>query len=84
MVKHAYKRCSQKELLLDFILVEEIIDLAKRAIRFTPIETYENLFETLRQNIGIISSNGLSCSKLETIKQVPTESVQNFNLRFRQ
>ena len=57
---------------------------AKRAIRFTSIRTYEELFEALRENVGIISSVELSRSRLEGVKQAPTESVQNFNLKFRQ
>ena len=83
-VKRAKCRCSQKDLLLDFIIAEKITDQAKRAIRFTSIRTYEELLEALRQNVGIISSVELSRSRLEGVKQAPTESVQNFNLRFRQ
>ena len=34
-------RCSQKDLLSDFIIAEKITDFAKRVIRFTSIKTYE-------------------------------------------
>ena len=83
-VKRAKGRCLQKDLLLDFIIAEKITDQAKRAIQFTSIRTYEELFEALHQNVGIISSVELSRSRLEGVKQAPAESVQNFNLRFRQ
>ena len=83
-VKRAKGRCSQKDLLSDFISAEKITDLAKRAIRFTSIKTYKELFDALRQNVGIISSVQLSYSKLEGIKQTLIESVQKYNLRFRQ
>ena len=83
-VKCAKGRCSQKDLLLDFIIAEKITDIAKRAIRFTSIKTHEELFDALRQNVGIISSVELSRSKLEGIKQTPIESVQYYNLIFRQ
>lgn len=83
-VKRARKRCSQPDLLLDFIIAEKIIDSAKRSIRFITIEDYETLYLALRQNVGLASSIELSRSRLESTRQMNTESVQSFNLRFRQ
>ena len=77
-------RCSQPDLLVDLIIAEKIKDQAKRAIRFNPIDNYDQLYSALRQNIGIISSVELSRSKPESIKQASTETVQNYNMRFRQ
>ena len=84
MIGKAYKRCTQKELLLDLILSQKITDQAKRAIRFIPIENYKDLYLALRQNVGIISSVELSRTRLSEIKKMITESVQSYNVRFRQ
>ena len=67
-VKRAQMRCSQPDLLLDFVIAEKIKDQAKRAIRFNPIHNYDQLYSALRQNMGIISSVELSRSKLESIE----------------
>ncbi|XP_033222760.1 uncharacterized protein LOC117176615 [Belonocnema kinseyi] len=83
-VKRAKSRCSQPDLLLDFIIAEKIKDQAKRGIRFSSIDDYDQLFSALRQNVGIISSVELSRSKLESVKQTGIETVQNYNMRFRQ
>ena len=84
IVKKAHKRCCQKDLLLDLILSQKVIDQAKRAIRFIPIEDYEDLYHALRQNVVISSSVELSRSKLDGVKQSNSESVQGYNMRFRQ
>lgn len=84
LVKKARKRCSQEDILLDLIISQKITELAKRAIRFISIVEYEDLYTALRHNVGMISSVESSRCKLEAIKQSSTESVQNFNMRFRQ
>ena len=84
IVKKAKSRCSQQALLLDYIIAEKIINHAERAIRYTQINSYTDLFNTLRQNLTQIGSVSALRSKLESCKLGPTETIQNFNLRFRQ
>ena len=71
-IKKARLRCNQQNLLLDFIIAEKIVENAKRAIRFTPINSYEDLYEALRHNLGTNSSVDLARSRLENIKQQNT------------
>ena len=73
--------CSQSDFLLDFILSKKITDLAKRALRLTFSDSYDFLYRALRQNVAIMSSVELSRTRLEGIKQIPTESITNYNLR---
>ena len=75
-IKRGKLRCSQPDLLLDFIIAEKIQDQAKRSIRFIPNNNYDELFQALRQNVGMNRSR----SKLESIKQMPNEPVQSYNL----
>lgn len=84
LVKKAQRRCNQQELLLDLIISQKIVDQAKRAIRFIPIDDYHELYTALRQNVGTTSSVESRRCKLENIKQMNIESVQNYNMRFRQ
>ena len=83
-IKKARLRCNQQNLLLDFIIAGKIVENAKRAVRFTSINTYEELYEALRHNLGTNSSVDLARSRLENIKQQNTENVQSYNQRLRQ
>lgn len=47
-VKRAKARCSQPELLLDFIVTERIVGNAKRAIRYAIINNYDDLYDVLK------------------------------------
>ena len=82
-VKYARSQCHQKMLLLKLILVKKITDNAKRSIRFLEIETYEDLYNALRQNIATPSTVSNCRDRLRNTKQGPTENVQSYNLRFR-
>ena len=84
IVKKAKSWCNQQALLLDYIIVEKIINRAEKAIRYRQINSFTDLFNTLRQNLTQIGSVSALHSKLESCKQGPTETIQNFNLRFRQ
>ena len=83
-IKKAKFRCSEPEILLDLILAKKIIGNAEKAIRYIPINSYEDLFIALRQNLKQTNSLVSLKSKLESCKQGMTETVQNFTLRFRQ
>ncbi|CAK9813123.1 hypothetical protein ANTPLA_LOCUS7682 [Anthophora plagiata] len=83
-VKYARGICAEPELLIRLIIAEKIIEQAKRSIRYISIGTYEELYEALRQNISIPTTVGNCRAKLHDIRQGPTESVQSYNLRFRQ
>ena len=83
-IKRAKIRCSQPHILLDFILAQKVKGLAEKAIRFIPIDSYEDLFNALRQNLKQTGSILTFRSKLESCKQGQTETVQNFSLHFRQ
>ena len=83
-VKKAKDRFAQPNLLLDLIIAKKITGFAEKLIRYLQINSYEDLYDALRQNFK--SSNSILAlkSKLESCKQGATESVQNFSLRFRQ
>ena len=83
-VRFARSQCHQKALLLKLILVKRITENAKRSIRFLEIENYEDLYDALRQNIAIPSTVSNCRDRLRNIRQGSTESVQSYNLRFRQ
>lgn len=82
-VKKAKNRCSQPDLLLDFIKIEKIQDIAKRAIQFSDIDTYEKLFDELRKNLSHMISVTVSRQKLNELRQ-RNESISIYNTRFRQ
>ena len=52
-VRKARARCkeSDRELLLDLILIERITDNAKRNIRYLKINSFEDLYSCLRQHV---------------------------------
>ena len=77
-------KTSQPYLLLDLIIAKEIQGLAEKAIRYQQINSYDDLYEALKQNLGQTSSILALKSKLESCKQGLTETVQNLTLRFRQ
>ena len=83
-IERAKHRCRQSDSLLDFILAEKITGNAERAIRYLQINSYQDLYNALRQNLSQVGSASALRSKLEGCKQGLTETVQNFNLRFRQ
>ena len=83
-VRYARANCLQKALLLRLILVERITDNAKRSIRYIDIDSYEELYAALRQNVSIPSTVSNCRSRLQQIKQGNTETIQSYNLRFRQ
>ena len=83
-IKKAIIRCTQPHLLLDLIVAKKIQGVAKKATRYSQINSYEYLYESLRQNIEQSGSALALESKLESCKQGIMEAVQNFTLRFRQ
>ena len=82
-VKRVKIHCTRQKLLLNLVIAKKITGIAERVIRYIQIDSYEDLFEAVRQNLK--QSNLLLAlkSKLESCKQGATESVQNFTLRFR-
>lgn len=82
--KKAKLQCNQPNLLLYFIIAEKITGNAERAIRYTQIDSYEDLYEILRRNLTQAGSVSSLRSKLESCRQGIKETVQNFNVRFRQ
>ena len=82
-VKRARNRCNQPSILLDLIILKRIQGAAEKALRYTPITSYEDLFSSLRLNImqpGLVLALK---SRLESCKQGQTETVQNFSIRFK-
>ena len=51
VVKRARLRCEKPEILLDLILAKNITGAAEKAIRYMQINSYDNLFAALRQNL---------------------------------
>lgn len=83
-VMYARSICSERTLLLKLIIVEKITENAKRSIRYTTIETFNELYETLRQNVSIPNTVSSCRAKLQLVRQSATETIQSYNLRFRQ
>ncbi|XP_012239594.2 uncharacterized protein LOC105680577 [Bombus impatiens] len=85
-VRKARARCkaSDRELLLDLILIERITDNAKRNIRYLKINSFEDLYSCLRQHVLTPTTISNCRDKLKNLKEGATESVQSFNSRFRQ
>ena len=81
-VKRARDRCNQSSILLDLIS-KRIQGAAEKALRYTPITSYEDLFSSLRLNIKQTGSILALKSRLESCKQGQTEMVQNFSIRFK-
>ena len=68
-VKRAKARYSQPDLLLDFIITEKIVGNAKRAIRYSTINSFDDLFEVLNHNLNTETSVELCRAKLENCRQ---------------
>ena len=64
-IKRALVRSLQPKLLLDFIIAEKIVNQAKRAIRYSPINSYDDLYNTLKINLALTSSVELCRSRVE-------------------
>ena len=84
IVSRMKTQCSQPQLLLDFIIAEKITGNAEKAIRYTSINTFSELYEARRQSLKQTGSILSIKSKMESCKQGINESVQNFSLRFKQ
>ena len=82
-VEKSKTRCKQPNLHLDLIIAKKITRLAGKSIKYLQINSYKDLYGTLRQNLKTFNSILVLKSKLESCKQGATESVQNFTLRFR-
>ena len=82
-VKRARDRCNQPSILLDLIISKRIQGAEEKAIRYTPITSYENLFSSLRLKIKQTGSVLALKSRLESCKQGRTETVQNFSIRLK-
>ena len=60
-VKRAKSRCSQTNLLLDLIMANKITAFAEKAIKYLQINSYEDLYDAIRQNLK--SSNSILALK---------------------
>lgn len=75
--------CSEQTLLLKMIKIEKIVGKAAMTIRNIHINEFETLYEGLRRNVATQASVREHQDQLRVIKQGITESVQNYNIRFR-
>ena len=82
-VKRARDRCNQPSILLDLIISKRIQGAAEKALRYTPITSYEDLFSSLRLKIKQTGSVLTLESRFESCKQGQTKTVQNFSIRFK-
>lgn len=79
----ARAECREKHVLLRLILTQRIIGEAERSIRHMEIESYEDLFESLRKFVSVsITFNGAR-DKLQRTRQNFNESVHSYVKRFR-
>jgi hypothetical protein len=85
-VRKARARCKvrARDFLLDLILIEKITDNAKKSIRHLKINSFEDLYSCLRQNMSAPTTVSDCKDKLRNLEQGMTETVQSFNSRFRQ
>lgn len=83
-VRFARNHCKEPEILLRMIKVSKISGLAERSIRYTPAETYEELFESLRTQVKIPQTINGCRRHLQAIRQGTNESVQSYSLRFKE
>ena len=60
-VKRARMKTSQPNLLLDLIIAKKIQGLAEKAIRYQQINSYDDLYEALRQNLRQNSKRNKLC-----------------------
>ena len=74
--------CSESDLLLDFIITGKIVGIAKRAIRYSTMNNFDDLYEVLNQNLNTGSSVELCRKKLENCRQ-NNDTVQIYNQRIR-
>lgn len=84
LVNKIKEQCSNPEILLNWIMSERIEGDAEKAIRFLNIETFDELFETLRSNFGAMGSLETHRTKLAQVIQGNIEPTQNYNIRFNQ
>ena len=75
--------CSEQTLLLKMIKIEKIVGKAAMAIRNVRITEFESLYEVLRRNVAAQVSVREQQDELRGMRQGLTESVQNYNIRFR-
>ena len=75
--------CSEPTLLLKMIKIEKIVGKAAMAIRNIRITEFESLYEALRRNVAAQVSVREQQDELRGMRQGLTESVQNYNIRFR-
>ena len=83
-IKRAQLRCSQPHALLDMIISERIRENAEKAVKFMKIHSYEDLETILRANVKPAPSITSLRSKLESCRRGNNETVQYFNVRFKQ
>ena len=74
-IKRARNRCNQPSILLDLIISKRIQGAAEKALRYTPITSYGDLFSSLRLNIKQTGSVLALKSRLESCKQGQTTTV---------
>ncbi|XP_076301569.1 uncharacterized protein LOC143219512 [Lasioglossum baleicum] len=82
-VRKARRNCKERDELLDLILATRVTDDAERSIRHLEIETYEELFEALRQFVSIPTTADSARDRLRQVRQGATESVHSYIIRFR-
>lgn len=82
-VRFARGRVSDQDSLLNMIIAQKISGHAKRSIRFCHICCYEELYEALRSQVSIPISKASSRTKLQSIRQGITETVQSPISRFK-
>ncbi|CAL7932992.1 unnamed protein product [Xylocopa violacea] len=82
-VRSLRSMCTERTLLLKAIKVEKITGKAAQSIRNINIDSYASLYDALRSNVTVQASSDEFSEQLRDLKQGATESVQNFNIRFR-
>ena len=74
-VKKVKTRRIQPNSLLDLIIAKKITIFAEKSIRYVQINSYENLYDALRQNLKWSNSILAVKLKLESCKQGPSKQV---------
>ena len=82
-IRDARQQCNDMHMLLKLILSEKITGQAERSIRYVKINSFEELYDALRTHVTSPTTIPAARAKLANTYQLPNESVNDYNIRFR-
>ena len=82
-IKNAKQYCNDPDFLLQLILAEKLQHNAERTLRYIDINSYEQLYAALRENLNTTYTPSVNKKLLGEVKQGISETVKSCNIRFR-